>query len=487
MIYLPKTEPFPHQRRELERSQSMSGYGALWEMGTGKTKLDIDDTALAFEDHQIEAALVVAPDGVHSNWISDEIPAHLPDRIDRWCFEWNSRKARNVSFQSAFRRFMAAPKNVLPVLAVSYDAFTTDVGRKALRAFLEAKRCKLTADESHFIKTPDAKRTKLVVNAGRKTVRRRILSGTPVPNSPFDIYSQIKFLDPDFWERHGIGSFTAFRSEFGVYQVGHASGGCEFPQLVAFRNVPRIYDMIQPITSRVMKDDVLTLPPKLYSKRYVEMLPNQQRIYDQLRDELYADIGDGSHVSAQLAIVKMLRLQQVACGYVPADDDGEPRLLCIEGENPLIKELNDVLDEAGNQQTIIWHRFRMDGEQISETLRKRGDTFVRYDGSIPHDVRELGKRSFQEGSAQRFVGNPAAGGRGLTLLGGTVTAYYSNSFNLEQRLQSEDRPHRIGQTKSCLYVDFVIRDTVIERTVTALRKKRDISALVTGDTLKEWI
>jgi SNF2 family DNA or RNA helicase len=256
-------------------------------------------------------------------------------------------------------------------------------------------------------------------------------------------------------------------------------GEREFNQCVGYQRIDELKASIQPLASRVTKEEVLDLPPKLYTKRYVELTPEQKRVYMDVRDEAIALLGSGELVTAPLAITRLLRLHQVTCGYIPTDD-GVVRTF---EKNPKLESLVDACRHLYDQ-TIIFCRFHHD---IDSIMGRLGAGAVRYDGRTSNDERAKSKDRFQAGDAQFFVANSAAAGTGLTLTAARNVLYYSNSLKLVDRLQSEDRPHRIGQTHPVTYVDFVAPGTVDVKIVAALRNKLEIAREVTGDRLKEWI
>lgn len=492
MTYQHKTNPFKHQAETFELSRDMAAYGILWEQGCGKTKPTIDTAAYLYEKGEIDAVIVVAPSGVHRNWLSDELPAHLPDRVARKskAFVWDTKKARNVG--TTREREQLLKHQGLAWLLLSYDGAVTDLAKKYLWKFLRQRRCLYVMDEGHNIKTPKAKRTQALVKSGKYAPYRRLLTGTPVAQGPFDIYSQLKFLDEDIWKQHGLDSFRAFKFHFGDWftraecqqELGYDPG---FDKLIEYKNIDELTTILQSISSRVTKDEVLDLPPKLYSTRYFDLEPLQASIYEQLRDEYEAELEDGAMIDGNLAIVRLLRLQQIVSGYAHTDDDEEPVRL-IGNRNPLM----DLVEEEANglsHPAIIWGRFRKDIDQIMDRL---GDRAVRYDGTMDDDACERSKMAFQAGDAQFFVGNPQKGGTGLTLVQARTVMYATNSFKLIERLQSEDRAHRIGQEHPVNYIDFEGRlpsgaPTVARHIIKALRRKFDIAAKITGDTLREWL
>jgi SNF2 family DNA or RNA helicase len=292
----------------------------------------------------------------------------------------------------------------------------------------------------------------------------------------------MKILDPTIWERHGISTFSGFKQQFGVWvNKPFGPGGRLIAVCDSYKNLDQLNKIILTVCDRLTKDDVLDLPPKLFTKRYVDLNAEQQRIYDGLKYDMQADLGDGNGVTeAVLPIVRLLRYQQVICGYVP-NQDGE--LQRIAGPNYRLGAIEDI-DAETSSPGLIWARFTEDINQIMHIL---GDSAVRYDGTISDDEKEVSKRAFKAGDKKWFVGNAAAGRTGLTLNEGKTVVYYSNYFNLEYRLQSEDRNHRIGQNDSVNYIDLVAQDTVDEHIIKCMRNNFDIASKITGDTLKEWI
>jgi SNF2 family DNA or RNA helicase len=479
-----KTKPFKHQKAEYNLSKDMPVRGLYWEMGTGKTKPVLDTAAYLAEKGKINALMVLAPNGVHRNWAVDEIPKHLPNSIMKTaeiCL-WLTSKASTKKFQFA-------AKNVLnhkgfSILLMSYDSMMTDKGRKYAKAFLTERDCLYVLDESPRIKSPGAKRTRRVLESGGYASYRRILTGTLVDDKPFDVYTQIKFLDPHAWREYGVSNFSAFKNLFGVWEKGYARDR-EYPVLVSYRNMKLLRDIVAKYGSRVTKEQVLDLPPKSYTKRYFSLTAEQKRVYKQIQDEFEVLLQCGEVLSADLAITRLLRLQQVTSGYLPSDMDDDLRP--IDGKNPRLDALLSCVEEAGSSQIIIWAKYRNDITVILQELKKLGISAVRYDGECNDDQMAHSIDSFREGKAQVFVSNPAKGGEGITLVNANLMIYYNNYFKLSYRLQSEDRFHRIGQTRKTTIIDLAAEDTVDEHIINTLRDKKELASVVQGDTIRDWI
>lgn len=480
--------PFGHQQKHLEEHLNEESWGLFWEQGTAKTKPIIDTTAILYSRGKIDGLLVVAPPGVERNWKSDELPTHLPPEIaGETAVQIFFTKAKNTQWQKALMKSLNEFKG-LAVLLISYNAFMTKEGKDTVWAFLRKRNVLYCLDESHGIKSPNAKRTKSIIASGRYAKYRRILTGTPIAVGPFDLYSQIRFLDQDFWKRKGIGGSVEYRTYFGEWFTrsdckmlhGYDPG---FDKLVRYKNLDQLEKWILEKTDRVLKEDVLDLPPKLYSKRYMEMDPKQAAIYNELRDEYIYEFENGNIIDGELPIVRLLRLQQILCGYVPTGEEQEPFQM-ISNKNPRLSVMEEIRDEC-HAPTIIWARFTNDINQIMDLLGKEA---VRYDGTIDDDEAELSKLKFQGGDAKWFVGTAQKGGPGLTLHKAKNVVYYSNSFRLIDRLQSEDRAHRAGMDdKPVNCIDICCEGTVDMGIVENLRDKKDISSTLLGDELYEWI
>lgn len=500
MTYPHKLPPLAHQARIFEETKDLQAHALLWEQGTGKTKTAIDTAAHLFMAGKLRAVVVLAPKAVAPNWVLDELPDHLPDEVAKRSrvFLWETEGAGGKGYQRRLDEFLTArgdgDEYDLRWLVMSYSAIMTQRqkgGPRGLRKGKEAAkelllqcagRSLMVLDESTRIKSPGIKLTKRVLAAGEYAAYRRIMSGTPVDNSPFDVYAQLKFLDPTYWAGLGCTSFESFKTTFGewIEQV-RGDTGQRYPMLVGYKNLPSLHEHVARISSRVLKSDVLDLPAKIYTKRYFELSAEQSAAYQALKNDFMAEL-DRGEVTAPLAITRLIRFQQIVSGYVPTDDGQlvdfptNPRLQC------LLEELENV-----EGQGIIWAKFHRDIDLIAEALTERGEPFVVYDGRRSQAEREAARAAFKSGEAVWFVANPAAAGEGLTLTEAKTVLYYNNSFKLKDRLQSEDRAHRIGQDCSVRYVDIVARGTVDVRIVRALRDKVDLAAQVTGDKLRAWI
>lgn len=485
--YKHNIQPFNHQKDHLEKHITDPSWALFWEQGTAKTKPVIDTISYLFINDQIDGAVVVAPPGVERNWNTDEIPTHMPQEVVDKTMVGVFSTAKKDTKDHKFKMEQLVKHKGLSILLISYNAFMTQKGKDTVWKFLRHRRCMYVLDESHGIKTPGAKRTISIIASGKYAKYRRILTGTPISVGPFDVYAQIRFLDNDFWRRKGIENAASFRQFFGEWFTaeeckrlhGYDPG---YDKLIRYKNIEILEKWLSEISDRVLKCDVLDLPPKLYSKRYFEMSPQQKAIYNEVRDEFMYQFEDGGIIDGELPIVRLLRLQQILCNYIPTGEDEPDRVLT--DKNPRLEVMEDIRDNTF-QPSIVWARFRNDVNQIMDLL---GDKAVRYDGSVDEDQCERNKQAFQRGDVQWFVGTAQKGGPGLTLHQAKNVIYYSNSFRLIDRLQSEDRAHRAGMDNNPVnYIDICCADTIDEKIINNLRDKKDIASSILGDEIKEWI
>jgi len=371
------------------------------------------------------------------------------------------------------------PEELLHILIMNVEAFSTTKGIEFASKFLSCHSTLMAIDESTTIKTPKAKRTKSIINLSREAKYRRIMTGSPVTKNPLDLFSQCYFLDPFHLEHE---SYYSFRMRYAILKTAHISG--RSIQLVnGFKNLGELSDKLKPFSYRVLKEDCLDLPDKIYMKRNIKLSHDQLKLYEQMKKEALAVL-NGKQTTTVNALTQLMRLQQITCGHFTADDGSTQPI-----KNNRVDELMDVLEEVEGK-AIIWAHYQYDIITIiKEIVKVHGPgSVVDYYGLTPQDERQDNIRKFQSDPRCRFiVGTPATGGYGITLTAANTVIYYSNGYDLEKRLQSEDRAHRIGQTKSVTYVDIMAEETVDEKIVKALRKKINIASEVLGEDLKSWI
>lgn len=488
--YVYQTEPYNHQREAFELSRDRTAFAWLMDMGTGKTKVGIDNGAWLYNKGEIDMLFVLAPNGVHRNWINRELPVHMPEYIDTVAAYWvaTPKKAEREALEALF-----TPREhpAFKVFSMNCEALSSKRGILFARKIVNTFRCLLVVDESTRFKTPGARRTKALMTISKHVPYKRIATGMPVTQGPLDLYSQFKFLDPDIL---GYTTFSSFKARYAEYERRRTKSNRQgyYEALVGYKNLPELRATIREHSFRVLKSECLDLPDKVFEIRPVELSKEQARIYKDLekysvailQHELVTEEADlwslllqedGTKVKAGNALTLLLRLQQVIGGFT-VDAEGVTRQ--IDDRCPRLVSMMEAIEEVSGH-VIIWARFREEIRMISAALRKAygDDTVVEYHGGITNkDEREEAVDVFEsDGRVRFFVGQPESGGIGLTLVSASTVIYYSNDFSLETRVQSEDRAHRIGQKDNVTYIDLQAERTIDEKIIQTLKDKAHLA------------
>ena len=475
-----KTQPYKHQEVALAESWNQKYYALLMEMGTGKTKVAIDTMAMLWEADQLKAVLIIAPKGVYDNWSRGEIPLHLPERIPRQICRWIPSKTKK--FEEELTSFIVTKDRVLKIFVMNVEAFSSSRGTNAATAFLYQNPDNMViVDESTTIKNRKAARTKNIMALQKRSKYRRILTGSPVTKSPMDLFSQCSFLAE---KALGFHSYYAFQSRYANIQqrsMGHRS----FQQIVGYRRLDELSEKLDKFSNRVLKIDCLDLPEKVYVRRDVSLTPEQVKLYMQMKKLALAQLENGELATTASVLTQIMRLQQICCGHL-MPDEGEIQIVKSNRLNELMLLVEEVQGKA-----IIWATYTHDIQEISKALEERfGKESVKtYYGATEQEDRQSIVNQFQdpESELRFFVGQPKTGGYGITLTAANTVIYFSNSYDLEIRLQSEDRAHRIGQENKVTYVDLVSPGTIDEKILQALRDKIHIAGQVLGEDTKSWL
>ena len=477
MKYKFKTKPYKHQLKALEMSWDKPYFAYFMEMGTGKSKVLIDNISMLYDNGKINGVLIVAPKGVVKNWYESEIPTHLVDHIEHKTVLWQSninqkqQKKLNTLFETG---------EDLHILIMNVEALSTKKGVDFAEKFLFSHRSMMAIDESTTIKNPEAKRTKNICKLGLSTKYNRILTGSPVTKSPLDLYKQCDFLMPELL---GHSSYYSFRTRYAVMRTANF-GGRSVQIVVGYRNLNELSEKLKPFSYRVLKDDCLDLPKKTYMKRTVSLTTEQSKAYRQMKEMALASF-NGKMMTTATVLTQLMRLQQITCGNFVADDG-----TMVDLDTNRIPELMDLLDEVEGK-VVIWAHFQKDVNRIIKEISKKygENSYVDYYGKTLQEDRQKNIKKFQDprSPVRFFIGTTQTGGYGITLTAASTMVYYSNGYDLEKRQQSEARIDRIGQTKPMTYVDIICEDTVDDRIVQALRKKVDIATQIMGEELKAWI
>jgi len=473
----PTREPYDHQRRAVNAAVKAlmdSGYFALFmEMGTGKTKSTLDTTAVLAARGKVEGLVVVAPKGIMSTWVEEELPKNLSGPYV--VYSWDGRTSKKSDQE--FSLFLAAKK--LAVFVVNVEAFqrANDTLVQRLKAFVTARRCIVAVDESSFIKSPDAIRARKLVAFGKLVPYRMILTGTEIVNSPLDLYMQMKFLNPSFW---GSMTFFLFRARYAILVDEYGSGGKIHKKVVGFQRMPELMDRVSRHCFRALKKDCLDLPPEIYQDVIVELSPAQEKVYSSLKRSLAALVGD-TLVTAANKMALFTKFRQVTGGSIITDSGIE----VIEARPAKLEAiLADLADT--DEQAVIWAAFTHEIDMLVCELAPLG-TAVAFHGDISDRDREAGKLAFQRGKARFFVANPQAAGFGLNLQNCHLDYTYSPVLSPAQTWQAWARTHRPGQTESVVHKKLAVKGTVDQRVWELLAVKTDIREKFQSLSIEEII
>ena len=475
-----KTKPFDHQMKAFRDSWDAKYYALFMEMGTGKSKVAIDTMGALYTECKLNAALIISPKGVYDNWVQGEIPTHLSDEIETNIVRWQPSSAQ--WFQKQMRTLVYEKFEGLKIFVMNTEALSTPRGAQAAFTFLEANDENIViVDESTSIKNRSANRTKNIMQLKSLSKYRRILTGSPVTRSPMDLYSQCMFLSV---LALNFKSFFAFQNRYALVQK-RTMGPRSFNEIVGYRRLDELNKKLESFSNRVLKEDCLDLPDKMYTKRLVPLSEEQNKSYKEMKRLALTKLHNGELATTQSVLTQIMRLQQICCGHIQ-DDEGN----LVSFANGRLKELLDICEEVQGK-VIIWATFTYDIQQIAKALRDRfgPEAVATYYGETPQEERQEIVRRYQdlEDPLRFFVGQPRTGGYGITLTAANTVVYYSNSYDLEIRLQSEDRAHRIGQTNKVTYVDIISPDTVDEKIVKALKEKINLAQQVLGEDARSWL
>lgn len=449
---------------------------------SGKTKVIIDNMAYLKRRNAITAALVLAPKGVYRNWSTQEIPKHMPEDVNTQVLVWKADAT--ASYKNNLKTMIKNyDGSTFPILVFNIESVLSTVGMDVITTFLKTHKGTVMGviDESTCIKNHKAKRTKKALEIGAKCRVRRIATGSPITNSPLDLYSQFAFLDKQIL---GCGSYYAFRNVYAEIERITTRQGQSFDKVLKYKNLPMLSKRIEDFSYRITKKECLDLPDKVYITRDVELTPEQKQLYKQMKDLSFA-LHEDEIMSVQVALTKILRLHQILCGSFTTDE-GE----LIKIPNNRLAALEEVLEETSGK-VIIWANYLQNIADIKEMLKQKygEESFVSYTGSVSSDDRVEAIRLFQNQNSpvRFFVGNVQTAGRGITLTAAQTVIYYSNNYSLEMRQQSEDRAHRVGQVNNVTYIDLLVRNSLDEKIIQALLAKRNIANEILHDDLEDWI
>lgn len=479
------TDPYAHQRAGLAFLQHLGGGALLWEMGLGKSKTAIDYCEWLYEKvHGLVkdggpnapsvyrdripgfSVLVIAPNTVTANWLA-EIEKHT------------GKKDRARVLSGSLRERAALVSNGMHAWTVYTIVNTEALSLDPLAAALiKAPWDVVIVDESTRFKSPKAQRTKNLHKV--KAAHKIILTGTPITNSAEDAWAQFEFLQPGL-----LGSWWSFQDHYLVKDF--------FGNVVGLKPGmgPELAKRIESRSYRILKADVLDLPPKVYADRTVTLAGEQQKAYEQMKKDLMVQIAEAPRVTAATILTQLLRLTQITAGLIGAGDE----YLWLE-DGAKVKELDHLLnEELAGEQVVIFGLYRKELEALArryvgvqhveaETFGNTPTLPIIY-GPTPPAVRTELIQQFQQGGRRLLFVQSRTGGIGINLTAAKTAIYYTRGWSLEEYLQSQDRLHRIGQTGTVTVLHLVAAGTVDEDIAAALSQKQELADQLTGDDARK--
>ncbi len=448
------TTPYYHQKEALEVMWGNETFALLMEMGTGKSKIIIDEVYNLIERNLINCVVIVAPNGVHRNW-QEQFEIHGPKDYDKWAIQ--VYKSGNKKQEQVTRDIIASGKVL--VFLMNVEALSHLSGQNYLMRILRArKNTYMCVDESHKLKSYSAKRTKIAIQLGMMAKYRRIATGTEAQEGLIDLFSQFKFLN---WSIIGHKFITSFKSMF------CQMGGYEMREIVGYRNKEVLAARIAPYSYNKRKIDCLDLPDKIYMEHKVELTADQANIYRILEQELILMLEDGKFIDATMVLTRMLKLQQVLCGHISSEDGTRT----IESNRA---DYTAGLVESASGKSIVFCRFIKDVDLVVKALGNIGIVSIGITGETDHRLDQINLWR-NDPNCKALVITVQTGGTGLTLNESHNVIFYSNSWSSTDRLQAEDRCHRIGQTNHVTYHDLYTDGKLDERILLALKSKTNLA------------
>lgn len=451
MIYT--TPPYQHQKEALETMYGKTVFGLFAEQGTGKSKIIIDEIINLGD--KINCAVILAPNGVHQNW-AEQFELHGPKDFDDKYYV-QIYKSGNKKQEQTTREAIASGR--ILIFLMNIEALSHASGCEYLHKLLLARRqTYLAVDESHKIKNNSAKRTQMVIRLGMFAKYRRIATGTEAEEGIINLFTQFKFLD---WTIIGHKYITSFKSMFAIM------GGYEMREIVAYRNQDMLTARIAPHIYQKRKKECLDLPDKVYVEHHIDMTSEQEKIYQILEEDLILLLDDGKFIDVTMVLTRLLKLQQVLCGHV-SNEDGSRDI-----PSNRASFVADLVESASGK-SIVFCRFVNDVRLVVKALGDIGIVSMGITGETDHRLENINIWR-NDPNCRALVITVQTGGTGLTLNEASNTVFFSNSWSATDRLQAEDRNHRIGQTNKCTYHDVIVKGKVDDRILRALREKSDLA------------
>lgn len=456
------TEPYLHQLIEFETSADMEARALLWQMRSGKTKVIVDTACHLYRGDEIDAVVVLAPNGVHENWLRRELPRHHWGSVPRTTLAWHTDiagelgvdrvlaadrgrwQARHDEWWTTAERMLSS--KTLTWFAFNSESMTRPDVRKLIAKIVRRKRVLLVVDESDDFRTPGSQRTKMARALARRCPYRRILTGTVVTNSPLAAFSQFELLKK---EALGFKRYGDFKQHHAVYRIERNRRGRHYPVLDRYINLDELTERMASWSSVVLRSDCHDLPDVVQDTRRIGLTDEQTRLYRELHSQFILELND-REVSVGENTAKLMKLQQVLSGFL-IDEYGDVH--DVPGINPRLEALSDEV-YLSSGKVIVWCQFREDLDRVASRLTADGHEIVQYHGRVSDEDKQNAIDQFQNDQGVKcFVGQPQSGGRGIDLSAADLLIWYSHTFNAIVRSHANERATAMGGPNKTL-LDF---------------------------------
>jgi len=486
-----KTVPYSHQLKEFEQHGLDQVRALLWTMRTGKTKVVIDSACALYKKGKIDAVIVLAPNGVHENWIRRELPIHHWDTVQRDTLTWRTSACGTVGINAVPKdqrkgwqeqhdawwdrsvRLMKGKR--LAWFAFNSESMTRDDVRKLLARIVRRRRCLIVFDESQDFRSPGSKRTKMARALSKRCPFKRILTGTVVTNSPLHAFSQYELLEP---EALGFRKYGDFKDRYAEYVTRKNRKGKSYPVLDRYRNLDELQERMAPWSSVVLRGDCYDLPDVIRSSRSIKLSDEQLRLYRELHERFTVEL-NGENVSVGENTSKLIKLQQIVSGFL-IDEFGDVH--DVPGINPRLEAMSDEVYLCPGK-IIVWCQFREDMDRVASRLMADGHKIVQYHGRISDTEKARAREIFAPGAendVKALVGYPTAG---IDLSAAAEIVWYSHTFDAIKREQADERATAIGG-KNIPLVDLVAPG-VDEYILKNVLDKRSVAEALAGQGMKD--
>jgi SNF2 family DNA or RNA helicase len=479
-----KLPPLSYQQEVFDKIKNLKAAALFLEQGLGKSKISIDSMCHFAEGGIIKAVFVFAPTQIASNWALEEIGKHAWNSFQHDVFRWVKSQPRTVTlFKSALEKLPGEGR--IWWFTLNKEALLDVDLCTSLRKFMLGVPSAVILDESTFIKNPTGKTSKSAINLGGYAKVRQCLSGTPQVNSPLDLFKQYQFLHTGILGCTTKKNFleTYCQTETKMFRVNGKLHQEEFA--VSVNDL--FYSRVAPVTFRYKKEEVLKdLPPKMYTQFMVELTPKHRKLYNLLRDNMIADLttigrDNGGEIRTFNKLATIIRLHQLLSGIAVTSEGTEIF------ESDKLSALKEILDTTTNS-TIVWANFRYSIERITKHLKDKGASVGHLYGGMSAEDRDTTQKQFANGDLQFLIAHPKTAGKGLTFTKCSNMIFYENGYGYEDRVQSEDRIHRIGQVAdSCQYIDMLCKDSIDEVIYDTLQRKLQLNDVLRREDLDVWL